>query len=150
MTASDRHVLVSYLFPSRPSAFLDVCEGRILTPLQISCRCVSDFPSSPSDGPISLLPQSHTITGTNLFGVLKQAGRSCNDSTSQPEKGTRDYLSKHTVHWRTWNTSECTEWDVISVRVNAEAAASLKSVHYTDVRRSVSSFLISVINFLSG
>lgn len=149
MTASDRHIfgLLSRSFcicASHPSAFLDVCEGRILTPLQISCRCVSDFPSFPSDGPISLLPQSHTITGTNLFGVLKQTGWSCNDSTCQPEKRQRKRtLSKHTQsteeHEKQANEL-CTEWDLISLRVNTKVAVSLKPAHYTDIRRSLLSF----------
>ncbi len=64
------------LIHSCPSAVLDEWEGLILTPLQISSRCVRDFTSFPSDGSISLLPQRHTITGTNLFGVFETSRRS--------------------------------------------------------------------------
>lgn len=40
-------------------------------------------PTFPSDRPVSLLPQRHPITGTNLFGVLEKACRSGDDPTGQ-------------------------------------------------------------------
>lgn len=91
-------------------------EGLILIPLQISSRCVRDFTSFPSDGPISLLPQRHTITGTNLFGVLKQTGGAGDDSTGKPERGAREKrtLSKHTRSTEGHQTAGrelWTDWD---------------------------------------
>lgn len=57
------------------------------------------------------------------------------------EKSERERtLSKHTQSTEEHETQAnelCTEWDLISVRVNTKAAASLKPAHYTDIRRSV-------------
>lgn len=107
-------VWVSY---SCPSGVPDTWEGLILTPLQISSRCVRDFTSFPSDGSISLLPQSHTITGTDLFGVLKQAGGAGDGSTGQPEKAARETAHVKQTHTRSTEGHQTagrqlwTDWD---------------------------------------